>query len=245
MAGVILPYLLMGTAGIAQGRGQTLLVLLGAALVLGVTLKPLAIGMLVTAAGLFYLFGGELPIPDLFSAFQHRVQGTDIGELDRLDHAAVAFHLLEQADLTELLFGMPIGRVTQALGGLDIHNGYLATMVTGGLVAALPMWLLYVYLGSVLFQRSWGTDDDASIAGLALIVVFLVSQLAGDVFGDWHAALYIGLAVGFGWSRVSARSEPMNAGPLPETRSVGVARDAQRQATSGSFFGVRWIAMKQ
>jgi hypothetical protein len=212
MAIAIIPCALVATAGIGQGRGQTMILVTGAALMLLANKSILGFCGLLIGGVLIQLLGLEGGISDLFAGFLGRIGQTDILEIDRLEQAASGLRLLGDATLPELVLGLPSDRTNAGIAVGGIHNGYLDVVVTGGVVAALPMWIMLGYLVTLVW-RNRSKSLDCAVASRVVIVELLMTMVAAPIFWGWQGAMYFGLAIGFACSpEVNARSSSILAG---------------------------------
>lgn len=200
MAAMTLPYSLVVAAGIGQGRTQTIEILLGTVIALNLNAAVPIIILCITGVTLFAALGWNLQVPLLFEGFARRVSDVGSGPIDRLEHAQSAMKLLREAGPQELLLGIPARKIEVLIEGAGIHSGYLEPAVIGGLVAAVPFWIMFGYLMTKLLKRGANQQDAAGVAGISVIAQVLVFLATAPIFWEWHGAWFFGLICGFACS---------------------------------------------
>lgn len=199
VAAITIPYALIIAAGIGQGRGQTIEILVGAGFILFLGRAILIAVVGAVCALLAQSINWGAAIPAFFSAFAGRVGDTDLAHVDRIEHARLSLRLLGDASAQELMFGLPTKKIDLLIEGAGIHNGYLEPLVVGGFMAAVPLWVFFGYLMALPARKAWNLKnlDDATLASLSVIVQMAFVLLAAPLFWDWHSSWFFGIACGF------------------------------------------------
>lgn len=188
---------------LGQGRGTTILALLGLAATLMGRRGMSGVSLVVVVCGAVILSSGYLD--PLLEPLLERAQSESLEEVDRLEHARSAIRLVLQMDVQEMIFGIWNTKIRIANGG-GIHNAYLNVLTSHGLIAWTFLMLFFIVLGTqTLKSFLWKPRDDCDSVARVVVVQLLVGMLSSAQFVNWRFCVAPAICCGLALSYVGYR----------------------------------------